>query len=89
MYRARNIRVHGGLPTNGVESLVVNLHSYVDQIVDAVVARLAIEAHRVELEKVYFEFSIEYKAYTQRLDVLAKGDAAIKRAPIWELIAPG
>jgi len=70
MYRTRNVLIHAGQQNPFMSSLVENLHSYIDHVFIEVIDRLRHEPHHSNLDKVYFEYKIDFEGYMKSLNAI-------------------
>jgi len=72
MYRTRNALIHAGQADRSVKYLVVNLHSYVDHIFSEIIANLKSESHHSDLDKIFYEYCLNYRVYKNNLKHISK-----------------
>ncbi len=77
MYRSRNLLVHSGTKLPYLESLVQNLHSYLDTLMDSIADAFEEVPHFESVESALHHVSLEYEGYQKYLNDLVNGKSAI------------
>jgi len=72
IYRARNLIVHSGSTLPYVTTLVENIHSYVDRVLDVINERIFRSSHAITIDQIALQVRLEFEAHLRTLVGLGK-----------------